>query len=472
MSDNIYDLYTELDSAGTFEPEDKEVFVGGKVNYSPLFLPSIQVYTLNNQSESADPIFSRNGDIRSSEVKLKYLHGYLDKGQIISAINCLSRSNGLSMAGRSYQVLAEHIILGRYFKDEDEFDGVEVGINLWPEFCLSDAHRSTSELKEYDTTEVNDELSIQPVETVWYTPVSDERLFNVIGSTLQREEEELVDAIQQTIADYKKANGKDTVFFDHKNDHSWRVKISKKTKAKDLNDLRVVVSDFCHLLFLFTGYPTTPISLRLFKTEQTSEGVEYPSYFNWLGSWVLDKKLRDRWKDQYRNFDAPISLDKVKPHWDQVLKTYYGKLDDIRPHLTTLISNVQDRSGSRQFKYTRTVDVLEHVARKANEKKHYQWAVETYAFAELQDKLLAIFNVTDTAKLGQAISATRAYVVHGDTAHEQIWETASQAPQLVECFELLVISYLQAEIGVPDDLRHNFQVQWLGKLEYLSWIRF
>ncbi len=117
---------------------------------------------------------------------------------------------------------------------------------------------------------------------------------------------------------------------------------------------------------------------------------------------------------------------------------------------------MQDKSGSRQFKYTRTVDVLEHVARKANVKKHYQWAVETYAFAELQDKLLTIFNATDTAKLGKAISATRAYVVHGDTAHKQIWETASQSPQLVECFELLVISYLQAAIGVPSDLRHNF----------------
>ncbi len=334
MSDDIYDLYTELDSAGTFEPEDKEVFVGGKVNYSPLFLPSIEVFTLNNQDKSVGSLFSHDGNRRSNGMKLKYLHGYLDQGKAVSAINCLSRSNGMSGAGRTYHILAEHIILGSYFKDEDEFEGVEVGINLWPEFCLCGIHRSTSELKEYDYTEVNDELTIQPVETVWYTPVSDKRLFNVIGTSLRKEEEGLVDAIQQTIVDYKKAHGKESVYFNHKNEHSWRIKLSKKTKAKNLNELRSVVSDFCHLLFLLTGYPTTPISLRLFRTEQTSKGDGYTSYFNWLGSWLLDKKLRDRWEDQYRNFDAPITLDKIEPHWGQVLRAYFGKLDDIRPHLT------------------------------------------------------------------------------------------------------------------------------------------
>jgi hypothetical protein len=457
-----YNLYEPLDLSGSFELAGTGKVVGGKLKTNPNQLLTFDLQLFNEQH---DLMGSSIGENKYGQVP--YIHAILEKHTYCTIQNPVLIFSGVSSGGMSAQGLSKHIVFNQYFNNSAAFDGVAVLYNLWPEFCHPQGFKQSAKYNadsiEVDTTEsqklvFNDRAN--------FSIIAEESFFDAIHITPKSDA--LVSDIKLAFEKAKHETGIERFGIGLKSEHQWFVRFEQKIEIENLENAEQSILHFAHLLFVLTYYPSTPVACDLFAPEKTSKGTEYEAEYPWVFAAPLDKKLLKK-ADQFRHFWAPITFPKIQDSWEIVVLNWFSLKDDVLPYVGILRNNME--GGAVQFKFPRCADALKQIGRDHRDQQ-YQLAVEKYAFSNLQNYLFKIFEVSTCEAVGEHISKARAFLVHSNDEKRESWEKVKAIAHTVECLELIILSYLHKLIGVPDQLREDFQNHWLDKLKGMNFIKF
>jgi hypothetical protein len=131
----------------------------------------------------------------------------------------------------------------------------------------------------------------------------------------------------------------------------------------------------------------------------------------------------------------------------------------------TTISSIQGQTGYADLHSVHSEIILyatqlEEINKQlaGNKEKKYVLPFERYADQLLMGRLLAIFDVSDIGKMGDAIWALRGELAH--IGRKKIWLNSLSLEELSmisQCLELTVISYILTSIGVPKLAVYRYQ---------------
>ena len=460
MSMFKYSLYEPLSLSGSFELSEAGSIVGGKLIIEPNQLPSLQLQVFHNQKGSLRPSINFN-----EYSKLPLIHAALEDNISCTIQNPILSQTGLSGGGVSIHGLSKHVVFSEYFTSETVFDGASVLFNLWPEFCHPQGWKNNAKYnKDPITIEIDSDKIIQFCESKTYSCIGEEAFYERIEFDNDINAQLIAD-IKVAVSKAKKDAGKDNITVNLKTDHRWDVRFKQQIGLKDLDNLENEIRHFANLIFVLTYFPATPISCDLLISKTLKKGGTYNAHYPWLYAASLSEKLLKR-GEQFKHLFSPITFQKIESEWNLIVKNWFDLQPEIRPLLDVLLNNME--GGAIHFKFSRCADALKLIG----QKKHYQWAVENFAFPALKEYLLEIFDVTSSEELGVCISEARAHIVHSEETKRNTWEKVSQVAHSIECFELIILSYLQKLIGVSDSLREAFQDYWLKKLKDIDWLKF
>lgn len=401
-------------------------------------------------------------------IQLPSIHVTLEENTYCTVQNPVLIFSGASSGGMSAKGLSKHIVFNQYFNSSAAFDGVAVLYNLWPEFCHPQGFKQSAKYNadsiDVDTTESQ---KLVFTDRANFSIIPEESFFDAIHITPKSDA--LVSDIKLAFEKAKHETGIERFAVGLKSEHLWFVRFEQKIEIQNLEDAERSILHFAHLLFVLTYYPSTPVACDLFAPEKTSKGNEYEAEYPWMFAGPLDKKILKK-AEQFKHFWAPITFPKIKYSWNAVVRNWFSLKEEILPFVGILRTNME--GGASQFKFTRCADALELIGRKHKAKKHYEWVVDNYAFLPLKEYLLKIFETDSVEKVGVQITDARASIVHGVEQKRETWDKVARVAHSVECLELIILSFLQKLIGVPDQLREDFQIHWLNKLKGMNWIKF
>lgn len=459
MSRFKYDLYSDLEAAGTFQLHGDEVYCGGKLHYSPGYFPTINIFLFDEKHRSHK--FPQG-------TYISYIYGFLERNIIATAINTRVDSSGgtinKTFCGHNIWITPQYLIVGRHVAPTDEIVGIDIKINIWQEFRIRNTLINNKEviLESHSVTLPDDtEIIIRESATFSYL----QGIKGFLGSF--NEDDELVIRKIDELLKELESEKQTKVDLHHKTNHEFYIRIKKQTTVDSIDALENIGFAFCDFLSSITGHLTYPIAIDLILSETLPDGNKSEARCSLISPQTIKKEHIDS-NIQFRHVPAPITFEKIDSEWIYILGKYFNKRNELFGFLHVIRSNMLDSND--RFKITRTIDALKFCGKgKGNQ---YTEAVQNFAFEKLQKKLLDIFSVESLDLVGKNISSVRSYIVHRTPSNEEAFNRAAQCPTFLNYIELLLYSYIQSNIGISDGLRQAYQEYWMKQFEQVRWVSF
>jgi len=454
-----YDLYSDLKAAGTFQLQGDKFYCGGTLHYSPNYLPTINIFLFHEMFKSRS---------LSEGMYIPCLYGFLEKNVLVTAINTRVDSSGGTIngtfLGHNIWITPQYLIIGKHVAPADEIIGVDIKINIWQEFRIRNVLINNKEVVfESNSVALPNNVEIVIRESANFSYLQSVKGF--LGSF--NEDDELlirkIDDLIKKVEDEKQSQ----IDLHHKNNHEFYIRIKKKITADSIDELENICSAFCYFLTSITGHPVSPTAIDLILHESLPDGGKSEIRCSLISPQVITKEALDR-STPFKNVPAPITFEKIASEWEQRLRSFFKKYEELNEFLHVIKSNMLDLND--RFKITRTVDALKFCGKEKG--KQYTEAVQNFAFEKLQNKLLDIFSAESLALVGKNISSVRNYIVHRTPSDKEAFDRAMVCPSFLNYIELLLYSYIQSKIGISDGLRQAYQEYWVSRFEQVRWVSF
>ncbi len=449
-------LFEPFEIQGAFSIEESTV--GGIFTAEPNKLFSLRTATFSKEAVLKDTPW---GKYKTIPIIHAVPTGLRPVTLVETNVQRIQGSGGIAITG-----ISDYIISGGHFDQDKLFEGVVVSFNIWPEFCYAQGFAMLAGSKDDLVTNIREAFSIACCDSTKRQLGYDGDFFDQIHfsdpvkETLQKE-------IAAVFEKVKKEQNTDHIEIWHKSQHDWFVRFERATGMEDLSAMEMDVRSFADLLLILTYCRTSAVACDLYTKRRDSSGHNYSPLLFPVPITKDDLKHSEKFVHQL----APITLPKLVNEWPEVLKAWYDKTDILYPYVNILRSNQSEEIND--FKYTRCIDALSMIGSELgfSKERKYQDVVNALGFDELHKYLMKIYGATTDKELGKSISASRAFVVHNEKAGGQSdWDSVRKCAHIVECMELLILSHIHHQIGVPDNLREAFQNHWLNKKQGIKYI--
>lgn len=468
MSNFKYSLLEAYSFSGTFtfDVDGKTFVAGGKLNIEPNKISYFSLQFFPNDS------FWVGLKKKSTEIFVPIVHAVFENNVFGTLQNVRLQMGGWSNGGLSFNGLVEHIVMNNYFNLDSQIIGINASLNLWEEFCFPGGFKATVKPSEKPwEINIGNNTNIRSGHTSMATVMNENEFINFLSFDPDTKDIAVAE-IQIAFEKIKERTKQDHIFIYPRSDYREYLQFIKSTSLKDLSEILKDIQHFSNLLFILTYFPASPVSSDIVVSTETKEGKPYKEYYPWIMPIGINKRALQSSK-RFSFLGAPITYPMLRNEWLSIVESWFEKREAITPFLDVLLNNLE--GSSIQFEFTRSVDAVKEISKdtsKENGKAYYQYAIEKYAFDALKNKFLEIFNVTTYEDLGKQISDARANIVHRDDAFSSSYKKVESCAHSVDCFELVIISYIHAQIGVPDNLREKFQSHWLDRAKNKRYFKF
>lgn len=467
MTNFKYSLLETHSFSGTFvfDMKGQSFTAGGKLTIEPNKVSYFFLQFFHN-----DPFVKVSN---KNEVNfVPAVHAIFENNVYVTLLKVRLQMSGFSNGGWSYDGLAEHIVMNNYLGLESEILGVNVSFNLWEEFCFPRGFKKTVKSNENPLViDIGSDTKLKSMYSAKATMMDENSFFNSVSFDPEIKDIATIE-IQRAFENIKEKTEKNRISIFPRSDYLEYLQFIKSTSLGNLNEILKDIQYFSHLLFILTYFPSSVISADIVISKETSEGKEDKGNYSWMMPIGINKKVLQN-PNSFSFQMAQITYPKLKNDWPSIVQSWFEKREVIAPFLDVLLSNSE--SSGFQFEFTRSVDAVKEISKNAagaNKKAYYQYAIEEYAYAPLKNKFLEIFEVSTFEELGKQISDARANIVHRDSSFSSSYKKVEKCAHSVDCFELILFSYIQSQIGVPDNLREKFQNYWLGRAKSKRYLKF
>lgn len=462
-----YGLYETFGLSGSFRALGNSDVVGGIFHYIPHRLPRVEVFCFTPEDTTSGLKNFIAGRVYKDK-HFKCVHGVLEGQVAFTGLHAIKRLSRGSVYGFEFNYLLNDVIIGQLVYPGDLVSNLYIQFNLWEEFCFCtlDDHGDKKDINDLDVY-VSEDLTISINVINRFEIKCENQILDMFDTDAN--DKYFFEEFKFLIQKCKERNAKEPFMLLTKKRENCFVDFKVNRDVMDLDIEKSNVIKFSNFLTVLTKFPAAPTFSKVLVRHSIQEEEDYVEA-SWLFSGLLPSNVVESASEKFNNRKAPITLSKIGSSWPRIVSSFFTQFDSLKKYVSILLANLTD-NVSHIFKYTRTVDALEIFAKyQFGKLNFYSNAIDNYAFQDLKNSLLKSFDAVDVNDLGKKISATRAFVVHGDLSHKEIFDKVSESPVYFELIELVLYSYVQNIIGVPDDLRKEFQNYWVAKYNDMCWL--